>query len=264
MKKKRCGIYIFTDASNNFKYIGKSVDMQRRIDEHYLCKGKNRHFYYALALRPDQFSVEMIELPLASDAELNTLEICYIHVLNTIHPHGYNLTQGGTGGRQSFETRQQMSVSGKTKFFTHEHRQKISESGKGRVFTPEHRRRISEATRGQNNPMYGKPRTPEQKKAQSEKMTGTNHPNYGKPSPLKGKHRPPEVCAKLSQATKGKNNPMYGKRGKDNPNYGKPFSEERKQKLRVPKSEEHKRKLSEASKRRYANRDKRRGQMQLW
>lgn len=94
----------------------------------------------------------------------------------------------------------------------------------------------------------------------SEQNTGKNNPNYGNHMSIKGNRNPtkrPEVRQKLSQSLLGSKNPMYGKRGS---NYGKHLSLETRQKLSkalsgennpnygIPKSEETKRKISEAQK----------------
>ena len=56
----------------------------------------------------DTFDFDIICI--ASDQEtLDALEICYIQVLGTLHPNGYNLKGGGDGGKHSPETRQKMS-----------------------------------------------------------------------------------------------------------------------------------------------------------
>ena len=71
-----------------------------------------------------------------------------------------------------------------------------------------------------------------------------------------------ETRKKMSKANKGENNPMYGKhhseetrkklsevkKGEKHHMYGKHHTEESKKKMRKPKSEEHKRRISEANK----------------
>lgn len=71
----------------------------------------------------------------------------------------------------------------------------------------------------------------EWKRKQSEARKGENNCMYGK-------HHSEETKKKLSEALKGENNPMYGKN----------HSEESKKKMNEPKSEDHKRKISEAHK----------------
>ena len=229
MKKKQRGIYIFTDTSTSMKYVGKSIDMPRRIDQHYQCSGSNSHFCHALALRPDLFSLEMIDLPNASNQELNALEISYIHVLNTVSPNGYNLTLGGEGQRPS----------------------------------PEARRRLSEALKGENNPNFGKPHPADRRRKMSEAHKGKTHsPETRKKLSEKNKGRKPtpQVRRKMSEAARGEKNPNYGKRLSCKQRYklseshkGKKISPETKKKIsqalkgRSP-STEHRQNLSKSQK----------------
>ena len=119
---KNCkGIYILTNLVNGKQYVGKSVNLDHRIRQHYRCDDSCRRFHRALAARPDQFGLEIIELPSMSDEMLNALEISYIQVLGSVHPNGYNLMEGGQGGIPSLETRQKRSrtMTGKPKSDTH-------------------------------------------------------------------------------------------------------------------------------------------------
>ena len=115
------------------------------------------------------------------------------------------------------------------------------------------------------------------KKIQIEKMRGANHPGYGKSrsqesrnkisNALKGKSRSDAVKKNRSEYMLSDKNPSLGKKGSDHWQYGNTHSEETKMKiknantgvpksadhrdkLKQPKTEEHKRKLSAAAKNR--------------
>lgn len=75
----------------------------------------------------------------------------------------------------------------------------------------------------------------ETKKKISQAQLGEKNHMYGKHSWSYGKKMPPEICEKNRLAHLGK----------PSPNKGKKMPEEQKEKLRRPKTEEHKRKLSE-------------------
>lgn len=93
-------IYKITNKITNKSYVGKTSDTARRFKEHLDCANntKYNHPFYA-SLRKyglDSFSFDVI----ANVDELiaDESERSYITELNTIYPHGYNLTEGGTGG----------------------------------------------------------------------------------------------------------------------------------------------------------------------
>jgi hypothetical protein len=130
---------------------------------------------------------------------------------------------------------------------------RASEIMKGRIFTEEHRKNISLAqskpyeekygvdgakslkekrvkqTTGDGNPMYGKTHTNESK----EKMSGMQLDVYKKRFEEIGCYQTEEHRKKNSEANAGENNGMYGK----------VHSDETKQKMQKPKSEECKLKL---------------------
>lgn len=95
-KLKTSGIYCFTNRLNNKKYIGQSIDLNRRIKEHWSHHGIKHNSAIDLALEKyghDIFTVEILEF--CSREELNNKESYWIKTLNTIAPNGYNLTNGG-------------------------------------------------------------------------------------------------------------------------------------------------------------------------
>ena len=58
---------------------------------------------------PENFTLEILkECP---EDELNFYEKYYITNLNTLNPNGYNLTEGGNGGVQSYEVKEKISNS---------------------------------------------------------------------------------------------------------------------------------------------------------
>ena len=116
-------IYCLTSPSGK-KYIGQCVKK--------LCSGRNwgyinrwkQHISEATrkkncsrvldaAIRkysPDNFKLELIKE--CNIEEMNFYENYYITEFNTMKPHGYNLTTGGSVCRQSEETRERKRISG--------------------------------------------------------------------------------------------------------------------------------------------------------
>lgn len=165
-------IYKLTNTVNEKEYVGRTIDLNRRIRQH---KVYNKQVIdraideYGWA----KFTVEILadNIP---ESELVEKEIKYIERCETFRD-GYNMTEGGGSYEMTEETKQKMSenhadVSGKNnpmyeKERPRETREKISENQPDR--------------NGKNNPMYGKERSKETKRKMSENhadFSGANHP----------------------------------------------------------------------------------------
>ena len=153
---------------------------------------------------------------LLEDGMLDMVEKDYIRSFNTIVPNGYNLKEGGKGGKLSEETKAKISKAKKGKKLSKEHRlnlslshkgnpppnkgvppseetkRKISESLKGHKLSEEHKRKMSEDRKG----VKRKPHSEEAKRKMSEAKKG-------KPSHMKGKTHSEETKIKISKAKKG-------------------------------------------------------------
>lgn len=97
--------------------------------------------------------------------------------------------------------------------------------------------------------------TEEYKDAASKRQMGVGNSMFGKPSPngMLGKTHTEETILKISNASSGENNHWYGVTGENHPMFGRKHTEEQNQKksermLGKPKTEEHKKKLSEIKK----------------
>lgn len=90
------GIYKFTNKLNDKSYIGQSIHIERRFQEH--CQTALRNpktiFHYALKKYGiENFTFEVIEY--CNEEELDNKEIYYINYYNTLSPKGYNIQVGG-------------------------------------------------------------------------------------------------------------------------------------------------------------------------
>ena len=97
------GIYKIENLKNGKIYIGQSINIQKRFNEH------QRNGYYENSQLIDSaifdvgienFSFEIIEE--CSLSELNDKEKYYIMYYNSIYPNGYNKTNGGSSNFQMF------------------------------------------------------------------------------------------------------------------------------------------------------------------
>lgn len=88
------GIYKFTNKITGESYIGQSVNLKRRYNDHKNIKNDGSYFHRMLSHYGfSNFEYEILEE--CSKNNLNEREKFYISKYNTVYPHGYNLTEGG-------------------------------------------------------------------------------------------------------------------------------------------------------------------------
>lgn len=94
------GIYQFINKVNGKQYIGQSINVKKRIKEHfyksYLESGQDYNSPLHCAIRKyGEENFEIILLKECSYEELDYWEKYYIKLYNTITPNGYNIDSGG-------------------------------------------------------------------------------------------------------------------------------------------------------------------------
>lgn len=140
---KKSGIYCIENKITGSKYVGQSVDVERRMfAKHYGSValldafekyGSKNFFAYVLEYCEENF--------------LDEREIFYIKELGThVSCRGYNISHGGNTPQ------------------------------KGRVLSEETKKKLSESLKGENNPRYGIPRP----RDFVERFSGRNSPNFSK------------------------------------------------------------------------------------
>lgn len=92
-------IYKITNLITGKCYIGQAKDLDKRIKGHKRNVGKVKSPLYSAIQKHgwDNFEVTILHTTDRYE-ELDDLEVRYIVECGSLHPHGYNLTQGGTGG----------------------------------------------------------------------------------------------------------------------------------------------------------------------
>lgn len=189
------GIYCFENKENGKKYIGKSINISKRVSTHIsnLCKNKDGCEILQNAWNKygeEAFLIYVIEE--CPEEVISDREIFYIDKLKTKTPLGYNMTDGGeglSGYKQSEETKEKRRIkwSGEKnpnfgKFGKDNHRfgtklssetrNKISKSLTGNKPSEETREKQSLAHIGKNigekNYFYGK------------NHSATNNGNFGR------------------------------------------------------------------------------------
>lgn len=96
--------YIYSIINNKTKerYVGQTIDLERRKKEHFKDLESNKHLNKKLQSAwnkygKDNFSFEYQKYDLANKDELNILEKAFIQQYDSYY-NGYNLTLGGDGG----------------------------------------------------------------------------------------------------------------------------------------------------------------------
>jgi len=165
-------VYLLTCKVSGKQYVGQSWCYEKRMVEYKSMRGKNQNYLNHATNKYgwDNFTTEILERGIETQEALDATEAAYIKSLNTMSPHGYNLTTGGKGGKCSAEMRDKMSKaqSGEKNHFygkshSPESRKKQSDAmsghvpwNKGKPHSRETRDKMSELKRGENNPMFGK------------------------------------------------------------------------------------------------------------
>ena len=148
------GIYCIENKADGKCYVGKSVNIPKRWNEHKGALRNGRHFNKHLQKAWDFYGEESFRfmvLEYANPDKLAELEIAYISEHNAFGENGYNFTMGGDGGLlgmpKSEETRRKISEANKGRQHTLEEKAKVSEALKGKSFTDEHKKRIGDANK---------------------------------------------------------------------------------------------------------------------
>lgn len=173
-------IYVVENQTNGKVYVGQTHFPDRREHEHFHRSSDCPALYAAMAKHGyENFEFVLLE-KCDSQEKADDRERYWIDCLGSLVPHGYNLQEGGFGGKHSKETKQRLSIAhtGKKHSTAHkransmahkgdkhhfygkttpeETRRKISVSLKGRKLSDEHRNKISNAMRGADNHQSGK------------------------------------------------------------------------------------------------------------
>lgn len=125
-------VYHAFDTSNGMAYVGQTwyaLDVRKKD---HIKKSSDYVFGRALKKRVGAF-VWNILCEVKSQEELDSAEDVFIKELKTLWPNGYNMKEGGRGGKPSEETRRKMSEKHKGRKLSKEHCDSISKSLMGHV-----------------------------------------------------------------------------------------------------------------------------------
>ena len=167
---RKSGIYCIENLENGKKYIGQTVNLERRERKHFSSLKGNYHPNIHLQCAYNKYGEENFKFKIllcCKPSELTKYEQIFVdyYTSETL----YNICT------------------------------ECVDSSLGTIHSKETKEKLSKANSGENNPNYGKHRSKETKRKMSEAKRGENNPNYGK-------HRSKETKRKLSMAQSGENN----------------------------------------------------------
>lgn len=138
-----CGIYKITNLVNGKIYIGKSVNIENRIQAHKSAAktGKSKIYRAFKKYGFNSFKIEIVEVLLRENSVLTEREIFWIRFYNSKEA-GYNETLGGDGSLGLVQSP--------------EHRKKTAQAAKRMWSDESFKKKMSEKHKGQNNGMFGK------------------------------------------------------------------------------------------------------------
>jgi len=187
-------IYILENKLNGMKYIGQTINFDKRIKKHL-----NDDMFIDKALRKygiDNFNKILLDnIP---EEELDYWEEHYIKECNSLYPTGYNFETGGNKYKHVHEeTKKKISKTEKGRpspmkgrHHSLEARKKISKIHTGAIFTEERKNKIRKSKLGKPRPLYV-----------IEKVSKA----------LKGRHLTEEHKANISKGMKKEKNHMFRK-----------------------------------------------------
>lgn len=102
-------VYCYTCLVNGKKYIGQTWHEARRNRAHLRADGGARLFKSAVKkYGRENFTYEILQEGIADQTHLDLAEWLWIKQLDTLAPNGYNLREGGDGGKWSQEAKENL------------------------------------------------------------------------------------------------------------------------------------------------------------
>jgi hypothetical protein len=156
-------IYVCQNRANGKMYVGQTIrSLEKRMWGHCndALRGSSQAFHKALIKYGREGFDVYVAACCETRAELNRAEEFWIVKLKSLAPNGYNLTTGGGGPVPTAEVRRKMSDAGKGKKQSPEWIKKRFESRKGWKHSEETKAKLSEIFAHLKKPEVSKPTGP--------------------------------------------------------------------------------------------------------
>jgi len=209
-------IYIATSRTSHKSYVGQTrTSFEKRMIAHRHKSKTSTYVFHCALAKYGEKDFDYVTIDNVSDDLLNEWEKYFIKILNTLAPHGYNLTDGGKAGILSEETKQKIRDKRKFQIITKESILKQSESMKGHYVSDETKRKISLSHIGMKASTETRirlsearrkraPASEETRRKLSEANKGEKSYWYGKKGPMSGRHPSEETRRKISESNMGR------------------------------------------------------------
>lgn len=155
-------VYCITCLVNGKRYVGKANDPEKRWHDHQTDAddGSNQMLIHRAIRKhgPENFRFEVVAECASEDEAFEAEHRLIVEWKTTDLTKGYNLNEGGRGGRNPSElVRQKIGEKHRGKKISDTQKAMISARHKGKVMSEESRRKMSESRTGDRNGRYRMP-----------------------------------------------------------------------------------------------------------
>jgi group I intron endonuclease len=214
-------LYRIVNTINGIQYIGQSVNVEKRWQDHRWFLNNNSHHNEFLQNAWKKYGEEAFRFELIAEFqsrdELNAAEAFHIETSGSMYPNGYNLVKGGDAHEISESTRtkisdalkrhyEQLSEAEKQKYATFkgkthsdETKAKISTIHKGKTVSEEAREKMSASKKGKPLSAENRAKLSTSLKRYYEQLSEEERIKL---ATFKGKTHSAEAKAKISDARK--------------------------------------------------------------
>lgn len=150
-----CGIYRITHRKSGRHYVGQSIDIKSRFQDHLKGTGSRKLSKALDKYKSSEF--DFVVVLRCSRHELNAAEAYCVRLFNSVHPHGFNLIPGGyQNGTFSSETKKNYSLAAKQRLSTTSGQEALAAARRARWDRPGAKERQAAVMR-QINTVHGPP-----------------------------------------------------------------------------------------------------------
>jgi group I intron endonuclease len=182
VKEKVSGIYCIENLIDGKKYIGQSVNLYKRINEHLRVLRKNQSQCEILQHAWNKYGEENFKFWIVEECFIDKLDEREIFWIKELHSQrdewGYNISWGGDtptrGMKHTQEWKDTASKRMKERVVSEDTKEKISKTLMGHGFLPESIEKMRNTRLARHDH-----RSDKEKQNLSDKFSGVNHPLFG-------------------------------------------------------------------------------------